>query len=75
MKSVTIPGRSTGSSGSASASSSVPGAGLSPDRGNPADLGARLLLSRNLQHVANRIHATQSVDDILLDSGADIRLY
>ncbi len=43
------------------------------DRVGPADLGARLLLSRNLQHVANRIHATQSVDDILLDSGADIR--
>ena len=77
MKSATIPGRSTGSSGSASASSSasssVPGAGLNPDRGGSADLGARLLLSRNLQHVANRIHATQSVDDILLDSGADIR--
>jgi len=38
----------------------------------PADLGARLLFSRNLQHVANRIHATQTVDDILLDTGADI---
>ncbi len=77
MKSVTVPGRSTESSGSATASSSAASSasasGQSADRGGPADLGARLLLSRNLQHVANRIHATQSVDDILLDSGADIR--
>ena len=39
----------------------------------PGDLGARLMFSRNLQHVANRIHAAQSIDDILLDAGADIR--
>lgn len=37
------------------------------------DLGARLMFSRNLQHVATRVHAAQSIDDILLDSGADIR--
>ena len=43
-----------------------------PGRPAVADLGARLLFSRNLQHVANRIHATQTVDDILLDAGADI---
>ena len=43
-----------------------------PARPAVADLGARLLFSRNLQHVANRIHATQTVDDILLDAGADI---
>ena len=38
-----------------------------------ADLPARLLFSRNIQHVATRVHAMQSVDDILLDAGADIR--
>lgn len=43
------------------------------DRAGPADLGARLLFSRNIQHVATRIHAMQTVDDILLDAGADIR--
>ncbi len=41
--------------------------------GGSVELGARLLFSRNLQHVATRIHAAQSVDDILLDGGADIR--
>ena len=70
MKPATIPGRSD-APGSASASSAS--STRSGDRGGTADLGARLLLSRNLQHVANRIHATQSVDDILLDAGADIR--
>ncbi len=43
------------------------------DRVGPADLGARLLFSRNIQHVATRVHAMQTVDDILLDAGADIR--
>ena len=42
------------------------------ERAAPVDFGATLLFSRNLQHVANRIHATQSVEDILLDAGADI---
>jgi type II secretory ATPase GspE/PulE/Tfp pilus assembly ATPase PilB-like protein len=43
------------------------------ERGANADLGARLLFSRNLQHVANRVHAMTTVDDILLDAGTDIR--
>ena len=50
----------------------VPRAGTPGARPAVADLGARLLFSRNLQHVANRIHATQTVDDILLDTGSDI---
>jgi type II secretory ATPase GspE/PulE/Tfp pilus assembly ATPase PilB-like protein len=59
MKPATLPGRTAESSDAA------------PDRAG--DLGARLLFSRNLQHVANRIHAMPSVDDILLDAGNDIR--
>jgi type II secretory ATPase GspE/PulE/Tfp pilus assembly ATPase PilB-like protein len=53
----------------------MPGHAARPvgERAGAADLGARLLFSRNLQHVANRIHATQTVDDILLDTGSDIR--
>ena len=43
------------------------------ERGGAVDLGARLLFSRNIQHVATRVHAMQTVDDILLDAGADIR--
>ena len=43
------------------------------ERSASADLGARLLFSRNIQHVATRIHAMQTIDDILLDAGADIR--
>ncbi len=45
----------------------------SGDRVGALDLGARLLFSRNIQHVATRVHAMQSIDDILLDAGADIR--
>src|ERR1700712_1557482 len=65
MKQATIPGRH-GPAGEQPAKPAV-------DRAAPGDLGARLLFSRNLQHVANRIHAMQTVDDILLDAGADIR--
>ncbi len=43
------------------------------DRAGSADLGARLLFSRNIQHVATRVHAMVTVDDILLDAGADIK--
>ena len=43
------------------------------ERAGTADLGARLLFSRNIQHVATRVHAMQTVDDILLDAGADIK--
>ncbi len=63
MKAATIPGRLADPAGRR------PG----QERGSSGDLGARLLFTRNLQHVANRIHAAQTVDDILLDSGSDIR--
>ncbi len=63
MKAATIPGRNLPSGPQ----------GRGPERAASGDLGARLMFSRNLQHVANRIHAAQSVDDILLDAGADIR--
>ena len=44
------------------------------ERGGAAvDLGAKLLFSKNLQHVANRIHAMQSVEELLLDAGPDIK--
>ena len=65
MKAVTIPGRQADPT-------AKPG-GRGPEAGGSADLGARLLFTRNLQHVANRIHAAQSIDDILLDGGVDIR--
>ena len=65
MKAATIPGRLADPAGKR------PGQGQ--ERTGSGDLGARLLFTRNLQHVANRIHAAQTVDDILLDGGADIR--
>ena len=48
-------------------------AGRGGERVGSADLGARLLFSRNIQHVATRVHAMLTVDDILLDAGADIK--
>ena len=65
MKQATIPGRSM----------DITDPPVKPvgDQAGSAELGARLLFSRNLQHVANRIHAMPTVDDILLDAGADIR--
>src|SRR5947209_8515344 len=69
MKQATIPGPQKQSGQQAAEQ----GPRSANDRSGPADLGARLLFSRNLQHVANRIHAMQTVDDILLDAGADIR--
>ncbi len=64
MKPATVEGRRAGPSETAARSG---------ERAASADLGARLLFSRNLQHVATRVHAMQTVDDILLDAGADIR--
>ena len=65
MKPATVPGRF--------ADASDPPARPVGERAGSLDLGARLLFSRNIQHVATRVHAMQSVDDILLDAGADIR--
>jgi type II secretory ATPase GspE/PulE/Tfp pilus assembly ATPase PilB-like protein len=63
MKPATAPGKN---------SSNTTGRGADEHAG-AADLGARLLFSRNMQHVATRIHAMATVDDILLDAGADIK--
>jgi hypothetical protein len=40
--------------------------------GAARELNLKLLFSKNLQHVANRIHATQNVDEIILEVSADI---
>ena len=40
--------------------------------GAARELNVKLLFSKNLQHVANRIHATQNVDEIILEVSADI---
>ena len=40
--------------------------------GATRELNVKLLFSKNLQHVANRIHATQNVDEIILEVSADI---
>jgi type II secretory ATPase GspE/PulE/Tfp pilus assembly ATPase PilB-like protein len=40
--------------------------------GAARDLNLKLLFSKNLQHVANRIHATQNIDEIILEVSADI---
>ena len=32
-----------------------------------ADVNARLMFSRNLQHVTNKIHATSNIDEIMLE--------
>ena len=65
MKSATSPARPAAASDSPAQNGS--------ERSGAADLGARLLFSRNIQHVATRVHAMQTVDDILLDAGTDIR--
>ena len=40
--------------------------------GNVAELGSKLAFSRKLQVVANKIHATRNIDDIMLEIGADV---
>ena len=40
--------------------------------GAARELNLKLLFSKNLQHVANRIHATQNIDEIILEVSADI---
>src|SRR5688500_14097335 len=37
-----------------------------------ADVNSRLLFSKNLQAVTNKIHATSNVDEIMLEVSADI---
>ena len=44
------------------------GKGVGP--GANRELNLKLLFSKNLQHVANRIHATQNVDEIILEVAA-----
>ena len=46
------------------------GKGVGP--GANRELNLKLLFSKNLQHVANRIHATQNVDEIILEVSGDI---
>jgi type II secretory ATPase GspE/PulE/Tfp pilus assembly ATPase PilB-like protein len=46
--------------------------GGKPGGGAARELNLKLLFSKNLQHVANRIHATQNVDEIILEVSADI---
>src|SRR5471030_572324 len=38
----------------------------------PADVNARLMLSKNLQNVTNKIHATSNIDEIMLEVSSDI---
>jgi type II secretory ATPase GspE/PulE/Tfp pilus assembly ATPase PilB-like protein len=40
--------------------------------GAARELNLKLLFSKNLQHVANRIHATQNVDEIILEVSTDV---
>ncbi|MGA2552237.1 MAG: GspE/PulE family protein [Burkholderiaceae bacterium] len=48
------------------------GAGKGATPGGARELNLKLLFSKNLQHVANRIHATQNVDEIILEVSGDI---
>ncbi len=41
-------------------------------RSNPSDMAAKLELTRNLNHVTNKIHATSNIDEIMLDVSKDI---
>ena len=41
-------------------------------RSNPNEMAARLELTRNLNHVTNKIHATSNIDEIMLDVSKDI---
>src|SRR5665647_3595109 len=37
-----------------------------------ADVNARLMFSKNLQNVTNKIHATSNIDEIMLEVSSDI---
>ena len=41
-------------------------------RSNPNEMAAKLELTRNLNHVINKIHATSNIDEIMLDVSKDI---
>ena len=41
-------------------------------RSNPNEMAEKLELTRNLNHVTNKIHATSNIDEIMLDVSKDI---
>ena len=41
-------------------------------RSNPNEMAVKLELTRNLNHVINKIHATSNIDEIMLDVSKDI---
>ena len=41
-------------------------------RSNPNEMASKLELTRNLNHVTNKIHATSNIDEIMLDVSKDI---
>lgn len=41
-------------------------------RSNPNDMALKLEMTRNLNHVTNKIHATSNIDEIMLDVSKDI---
>jgi len=41
-------------------------------RSNPNEMATRLELTRNLNQVTNKIHATSNIDEIMLDVSKDI---
>ena len=45
---------------------------LAERRSNPNEMAAKLELTRNLNHVTNKIHATSNIDEIMLDVSKDI---
>src|SRR5919109_4640498 len=45
---------------------------LSPHATAQSDVGARLAFQKQLQNVTNKIHATNNIDEIMLEGSADI---
>jgi type II secretory ATPase GspE/PulE/Tfp pilus assembly ATPase PilB-like protein len=45
---------------------------LSPQAGAHTDVGARLAFQKQLQAVTNKIHATNNIDEIMLEVSADV---
>src|SRR5919109_4105016 len=45
---------------------------LSPHAGGHTDVGTRLAFQKQLQAVTNKIHATNNIDEIMLEGSADI---
>src|SRR5512135_1653055 len=44
----------------------------SPVQGNMNEMSLRLEFTKNLNHVTNKIHATNNIDEIMLDVSKDI---